>query len=139
MTSVKENLAYKNIGPSIIMRFSLAPETGSIILRFPQKCKRPQSGKIREVSGKTNGKEKQPRNNFFPKLRNPGRSGKFPGRETGREKPTFTKTRSPGRSRKIPGMFPGRDASTVSPVLIAFPPVSPKPYSPKPVHVFMRS
>ena len=48
-----------------IIGFSLAPETGSIIVRFWWNCKRPQSGKIREVSGKRNGKEKRPRNRFL--------------------------------------------------------------------------
>ena len=77
-------------------------ETGSRNGTETVSIKLPQSGKIREASGKRNGK-----------------------RET-----DFQKTRSPGRSGKLPGRFPGRDASTASPVSIAFPPVSPTPDSP---------
>ena len=69
--------------------------------------KTPQSGKIREASGKRNGK-----------------------RET-----DYQKTRSPGRSGKIPGRLPGIDVSIVSPVLNSFPAVSPAPDFPNPDHV----
>ena len=69
--------------------------------------KLPQSGKVREGSGKRNGKG-----------------------ET-----DFEKTRSPGRSGKVPGRFPGRDVSTVSPVFSPFPSVSPAPDFPNPDYV----
>ena len=69
--------------------------------------KLPQSGKVREGSGKRNGKG-----------------------ET-----DFEKTRSPGRSGKVPGRFPGRDVSTASPVFSPFPSVSPAPDFPNLDHV----
>ena len=71
--------------------------------------KKPQSGKIREVSGKRNGK----RETDFHKTRSPGRSGKFPGRET------------------------GRGVSTTRPIFIPFRPVSLTPDFPNPHHVLI--
>ena len=59
------------------MRFSLAPETGSIILRFP-----------RDAKG-----------------RSPGRSGKFPGRQTGRRNSQETIAFQNTAIREDPGSF----------------------------------
>ena len=91
-------------------------------------CKKPQSGKIREVSGKRNGKRKRPRNRFFQitairedpgsfreekregrnrlsKTRSPGRSGKFPGRQTERRNSQETISFQNSAIREDPGSF----------------------------------
>ena len=70
-----------------------------------------QKAAVQEVSGKRNGKEKRPRNCFFQntsirKIRED--SGKW----NGKGETDFQKTRSPGSSGKIPGRFPGRCGST---------------------------
>ena len=84
-------------------------ETGRGNGRETVSFKLPQSGKVREGSGKRNGKG-----------------------ET-----DFEKTRSPGRSGKVPGRFPGRDAITASPVFSPFPSVSPSPDFPNLDHVLI--
>ena len=97
-------LAYKSIGRYVIICNFLPLETVSENMPFPSFSKNLQSGKVREGSGKGNGKGKQPRNRFYQKSRNPGRSGKVPGRETGREKPTLQKAairEGPGRFRQV--------------------------------------
>ena len=87
---------------------------------FSQKCKRPQSGEIQEVSGKRTGTEKPLRHPFFKTLQ----SGKFPGTETGRGNRLSKKTQSRKfweDSGKVSGKRCEHCKSRFHPVLPCFP------------------
>ena len=131
MTTVQNPLNCKNIGLVFIIGFSLAPETGSIIVRFWWNCKRPQSGKLpgRET-GRRNGRE-----TVSFKLPQSGKLREGSGKRNGKGETDFEKTCSPGRSGKVLGRFPGRDVSIASPILNSFLSVSMTPDFPNPDHV----
>jgi hypothetical protein len=131
MNTVLNLLAYTDIGPYCYYWFLLGTRNRIHYRTFLVEL---QKAAIREVSGKRNGKEKRPETVSF-KTPQSGKIREVSGKRNGKGETDYQKTRSPGRSGKYPGRETGRDVSTVSPVFVPFPSVSPAPDVPNPDHV----
>ena len=131
MSTVLNPLAYKDIRPTLYYWFLLGTRNRIHYRTFLMEL---QKAAIRENPGRETGRRNGPETVSF-KTPQSGKIREASGKRNGKRETDYQKTRSPGRSGKYPGRETGRDVSTVSLVFVPFPSVSTAPDVPNPDHV----